>query len=158
MFYADATGPERCLVGHPFNPVYLLPLVEACAGERTAPRTVERAAALYRAVGMRPLVVRKGSTASWPTGCSRRSGARRYGSWPTGVATVEEVDDAIRLGAGLRWACMGSLKDRREVPGSRPRPGGRGLAPPVVVPGGLAVQIDLDDRSVTSLLQAMRSA
>src|SRR3954471_8817627 len=56
---ADMAHPERLTVGHPFNPVYLLPLVELCGGERTAPETVERAAAVYRAIGMRPLVVRR---------------------------------------------------------------------------------------------------
>ena len=50
--------PERFTVGHPFNPVYLLPLVELCAGSATAPDTVERAAAVYRAVGMHPLALR----------------------------------------------------------------------------------------------------
>ena len=56
---ADMARPERFVVGHPFNPVYLLPLVELCGGERTAPETRERAAAVYRAVGMRPLVLRR---------------------------------------------------------------------------------------------------
>ena len=51
--------PERFLVAHPFNPVYLLPLVELCAGERTAPETIERARELYGSLGMAPLVVRK---------------------------------------------------------------------------------------------------
>ena len=52
---AEMQGPERFVVGHPFNPVYLLPLVEVCAAERTAPETVARAAAIYRSVAMRPL-------------------------------------------------------------------------------------------------------
>ena len=50
--------PGRFAVGHPFNPVYLLPLVEVCGGERTDPETLERAAAVYRSVGMEPLVLR----------------------------------------------------------------------------------------------------
>src|SRR3954449_10464144 len=56
---ADMAHPERLTVGHPFNPVYLLPLVEVCGGERTTPETVERAAAVYRELGMRPLVLRR---------------------------------------------------------------------------------------------------
>src|SRR4029450_7843160 len=55
----DMAHPERLTIGHPFNPVYLLPLVELCGGDRTAPATLERAAAVYRAVGMRPLVLRR---------------------------------------------------------------------------------------------------
>jgi carnitine 3-dehydrogenase len=101
--------PERFVVGHPFNPVYLLPLVEVCAAERTAPEAVRRVAAIYRAVGMRPLVVRheidgfiadRLLEALW-----------REALWLVAddVATVEEVDDAIRFGAGLRWAAMGTF-------------------------------------------------
>jgi len=56
---AQAMGrPERFVIGHPFNPVYLLPLVEVCGADDTAPETVDRAAAIYRAVGLQPLVVR----------------------------------------------------------------------------------------------------
>ena len=61
-------------------------------------------------LGMRPLIAAPArSTASSPTACSRRSGARRCGSSHDDVATVAEVDDAIRFGAGLRWAFMGSF-------------------------------------------------
>src|SRR5215218_9625995 len=56
---ARMRAPERFCVGHPFNPVYVLPLVEVCGGDRTAAETVERAAAVYRSIGMRPLVVRR---------------------------------------------------------------------------------------------------
>ena len=55
---ADMERPERFCVAHPFNPVYLLPLVELCGGERTAPETIERAGTVFRSVGMQPLVVR----------------------------------------------------------------------------------------------------
>src|SRR5438445_11639332 len=58
LLQAELEHPGRFAVGHPFNPVYLLPLVEVCAGTATAPETVERAAAVYRSVGMHPLVVR----------------------------------------------------------------------------------------------------
>jgi carnitine 3-dehydrogenase len=96
-------------VGHPFNPVYLLPLVEVVAGERTAPEALERAAEIYRSVGMRPLplsgeidgfVADRLLEALW-----------REALWLVdgGVATVEEIDDAIRFGAGLRWAFMGTF-------------------------------------------------
>ncbi|HEY2319207.1 MAG TPA: carnitine 3-dehydrogenase [Solirubrobacteraceae bacterium] len=106
---ADMASPERFVVGHPFNPVYLLPLVEVCAAERTAPETATRAAAMYRAVGMRPLIVRhevdgfiadRLLEALW-----------REALWLVAddIATVEEIDDAIRYGAGLRWAAMGTF-------------------------------------------------
>jgi carnitine 3-dehydrogenase len=107
---AQAMGrPERFVIGHPFNPVYLLPLVEVCGADDTAPETVDRAAAIYRAVGLQPLVVRheidgfiadRLLEALW-----------REALWLVAddVATVEEIDDAIRFGAGLRWAAMGTF-------------------------------------------------
>ncbi|OHC45784.1 MAG: 3-hydroxybutyryl-CoA dehydrogenase [Pseudomonadales bacterium RIFCSPLOWO2_02_FULL_63_210] len=58
-FYADAVHPERCVVGHPFNPVYLLPLVEVVGGTKTAPAAVQAAIQVYESLGMRPLHVRK---------------------------------------------------------------------------------------------------
>jgi carnitine 3-dehydrogenase len=106
---AEMARPERFCVAHPFNPVYLLPLVELCAGERTAPETVERAAALYRSVGMHPLVVR--SEVDGFLADRLLEALWREALWLVhdGVATVEEVDDAIRYGAGLRWAFMGTF-------------------------------------------------
>jgi carnitine 3-dehydrogenase len=106
---ADMQGPDRLVVGHPFNPVYLLPLVEVCPGERTAPATVEHASAVYRSVGMAPLRVRKeidGFVAD-----RLLEALWREALWLVhdDVATVEDVDDAIRLGPGLRFAFMGSF-------------------------------------------------
>jgi carnitine 3-dehydrogenase len=101
--------PERMAVGHPFNPVYLLPLVEVCGGARTSPGTLERAAAVYRSVGMWPLVLRKeveGFVAD-----RLLEALWREALWLVhdDVATVEEIDDAIRYGAGLRWSFMGTF-------------------------------------------------
>jgi carnitine 3-dehydrogenase len=106
---SEMTRPERFVVGHPFNPVYLLPLVEICGGEQTDPETAGRAAALYRSVGMYPLalsheidgfVADRLLEALW-----------REALWLVndGIATVSEIDDAIRFGAGLRWASMGTF-------------------------------------------------
>jgi carnitine 3-dehydrogenase len=106
---AGMAHPERMTVGHPFNPVYLLPLVELCGGDQTAPGTLERAAAVYRAVGMRPLVLRReidGFVAD-----RLLEALWREALWLVAddVATVDEIDDAIRFGAGLRWAVMGTF-------------------------------------------------
>ena len=109
LLQAEMQHPERFLVAHPFNPVYLLPLVELCSGTQTAPATVRRAGAIYRAAGMHPLVLRheidgfiadRLLEALW-----------REALWLVhdDVATVAEVDDAIRYGAGLRWAIMGTF-------------------------------------------------
>src|SRR3954471_12875142 len=104
---ADMVGPERLTVGHPFNPVYLLPLVEVCGGERTAPETVERAAAVYRGLGMRPLVVRREIDAFVADRLLEALWREALWLVADDIATAEDVDDAIRFGAGLRLACMG---------------------------------------------------
>jgi carnitine 3-dehydrogenase len=105
----DMAHPERMTVGHPFNPVYLLPLVELCGGERTAPETLERAAAVYEALGMRPLVVRREVDAFVADRLLEALWREALSLVAEDVATVAEVDDAIRFGAGLRWAVMGSF-------------------------------------------------
>ena len=109
MLQEHMTRPERFAVGHPFNPVYLLPLVEVCGGTTTAPASLEQASTIYRSVGMRPLVLRReidGFIAD-----RLLEALWREALWLVhdDVATVEEVDDAIRFGAGLRWAFMGTF-------------------------------------------------
>jgi carnitine 3-dehydrogenase len=114
---ADMEHPERLTVGHPFNPVYLLPLVELCGGELTSPETIQRAADVYRSVGMWPLVLRKeieGFVAD-----RLLEALWREALWlvQDDVATVEEVDDAIRYGAGLRWSFLGTFLTYRMAGG-----------------------------------------
>jgi carnitine 3-dehydrogenase len=83
--------------------------VELCAGEATAPETLDRADALYRAVGMRPL--RLSSEIDGFIGNRLLEALWREALWlvKDGVATVEEVDDALRYGPGLRWSAMGTF-------------------------------------------------
>jgi len=116
---SEMARPERFCVAHPFNPVYLLPLVELCAGERTAPETVERAEGLFGSVGMHPLVVR--SEIDGFVADRLLEALWREALWLVhdGVATVEEVDDAIRYGAGLRWAFMGTFLTYRIAGGEQ---------------------------------------
>lgn len=106
---ADMAHPERFVVGHPFNPVYLLPLVEICGGDSTSDEAKARAEAFYTAIGMRPLLVRKeidGFIAD-----RLLEAVWREALWLVndGIATTEEIDDAIRFGAGLRWSFMGTF-------------------------------------------------
>ncbi|RCL23305.1 carnitine 3-dehydrogenase [Pseudomonas sp. AFG_SD02_1510_Pfu_092] len=108
-FYESATHPERCVVGHPFNPVYLLPLVEIVGGKRTAPEAIEAARSIYTALGMRPLHVRKevpGFIADRLLEALWREALHLVND---GVASTGEIDDAIRFGAGLRWSFMGTF-------------------------------------------------
>ena len=104
---AEMAQPERFVVGHPFVPVYLMPLVEVCGGERTSEATKRAAAAFYAAIGMRPLVVRReidGFIAD-----RLMEALWREALWLVNddIATAEEIDDAIRFGPGLRWAFLG---------------------------------------------------
>ena len=101
--------PERLSVGHPFNPVYLLPLVEVCGGAATSQTTLDRVTEIYDAIGMKPLRVRKeidGFIAD-----RLLEAVWREALWLVndGIATTEEIDDAIRYGAGLRWSFMGTF-------------------------------------------------
>jgi carnitine 3-dehydrogenase len=114
---ARMAHPERFLVGHPFNPVYLLPLVEIVAGERTSEEAVEAAAGFYWQIGMKPLRVRHeidGFVAD-----RLLEALWREALWlvDDGVATVGEIDDAILYGPGLRWAQMGSFLTYRAAGG-----------------------------------------
>jgi carnitine 3-dehydrogenase len=115
---ADMERPDRFTVGHPFNPVYLLPLVELCGGERTAPETLERADAVYRRLGMRPLVLSREVDAFVADRLLEALWREALWLVADDVATVAEVDDAIRFGAGLRWAAMGTFLTYRIAGGA----------------------------------------
>ncbi len=101
--------PGRFVVGHPFNPVYLMPLIEVCGGAATSAATKTQAAAFYRSLGMRPLILRKeidGFIAD-----RLMEALWREALWliHDDVASAEEIDDAMRFGPGLRWAFMGTF-------------------------------------------------
>lgn len=105
---AACKHPERILIGHPFNPVYLLPLVEIVAGKQTSKTAVEGAQDIYKQYGMRPLVVKKeieGYIADRLMEALWREALHLVND---DVANTEEVDAAIVYGAGLRWALMGT--------------------------------------------------
>lgn len=108
--------PSRLVVGHPFNPVYLLPLVEVVGGEATTVGMVDRAMDTYRAVGMRPLHVRVEIDAFIADRLLEAVWREALWLVRDGVATTAEIDDAIRYGFGLRWAQMG-LFDTYRVAG-----------------------------------------
>ncbi len=109
VLQADLRRPERLLVAHPFNPVYLLPLVEIVGGERTSEESIARAIDFYATVGMRPLRVR--SEIDGFVADRLLEALWREALWlvEDDVATVEEIDDAVRFGPGLRWAQMGTF-------------------------------------------------
>ncbi len=107
------TRPGRLVVAHPFNPVYLLPVVEIVGGEHTDAAAIARARRIYAAIGMKPVVIRKEIEAF--VGDRLLEALWREALWliRDGVTTVEELDDIIRFGFGLRWAQMGLFQTYR---------------------------------------------
>ena len=103
-----ARHPERVLVGHPFNPVYLLPLVEIVGGEKTAPEACARAARFYEAMGMHPLTVKTEVPGHLSDRLQEALWREVLHLVSEGVATTEELDAAIAYGPGLRWAIWGT--------------------------------------------------
>ncbi len=106
-------NPERMLVGHPFNPVYLLPLVEVCGGDLTSAAAVETAMATYASISMKPLHVRVEIDAFIADRLLEAVWREALWLVNDGVATTEEIDDSIRYGFGLRWAQMGLFETYR---------------------------------------------
>lgn len=104
---SECQRPERVVVGHPFNPVYLLPLVEVVGGERTSAETLRRSMDFYRAIGMRPLHVRKEIEGHLSDRLQEALWRENLHLVAEGVATPGELDEAIVYGPGLRWALMG---------------------------------------------------
>ncbi len=99
--------PERLIVAHPFNPVYILPLVELVAGKKTDALTMDRAKSFYASIGMKPLVIQKEIEGHLADRLMEALWREALHLVNDGVATTEEVDAAIIYGAGLRWAQMG---------------------------------------------------
>src|SRR5262249_37424714 len=98
---------ERCVLGHPFNPPHLIPLVEVMGGERTSPQAVERAMAFYRSVGKCPIHVLKeqhGHVANRLQRALWQEAARMVAE---GYVSAADVETALCKGPGLRWGIMG---------------------------------------------------
>ena len=101
--------PERLVIGHPFAPVYLLPLVEVVGGEQTSLEFVRAAGAFYSKIGMRPLHVRKEIEAYIADRLQESLYREALHLINDGIATVPEIDAAVTGGPGLRWAFMGTF-------------------------------------------------
>ena len=104
---ACTKAPERVLLGHPFNPPHLIPLVEVVGGALTSEAAIEQAMAFYAAIGKKPIRVKREvnghianrlQAALWQEACHLVE---------AGVASVEDIDAAIAHGPGLRWALLG---------------------------------------------------
>ena len=99
--------PERVVVGHPFNPPHIVPLVEVVGGGRTSPEAIKRAMDFYTSIGKKAIHVRK----ELPGHVANRLQAALYREMlyliEQGVLSVEETDAAVCYGPGLRWGVMG---------------------------------------------------
>ena len=104
---AERAGPERYVVGHPFNPPHLIPLVEVVGGRATDPAVVDWAVAFYAALGKRPIRIKR----EMPGHVANRLQVALYREAIhlvlKDVAGIADVDAAIAYGPGLRWALMG---------------------------------------------------
>jgi 3-hydroxyacyl-CoA dehydrogenase len=99
--------PERVVLGHPFNPPHMIPLVEVLGGALTSQETVERTMAFYAAIGKRPILVRKEVPGHIANRLQAALWREAFHLVEQGVASVADVDTAIAYGPGLRWALMG---------------------------------------------------
>lgn len=100
-------NPARLVIGHPFNPPHLIPLVEIVGGRATDPAAVTWALEFYRAIGKRPIHIRKEIPAHLANRLQVALWREAVHLVASGVASVEDVDAAIAYGPGLRWALMG---------------------------------------------------
>ena len=114
---AGAVRPGQIVVTHPFNPVYLLTLVEVVSTPANARALIERAKALLGSLGMHPLHLKKEIDAH--VADRFLEAVWREALWlvKDGIATTEEIDDAIRYGFGIRWAQMGLFETYRVAGG-----------------------------------------
>jgi carnitine 3-dehydrogenase len=104
----DLHAPERFLVAHPFNPVYLLPLVELVGGSKTSPLAIDAATVFFRYIGMHPLHVRREVPGHLTDRLQEALWREILHLINDGVATTGELDESIIYGPGLRWAGMGT--------------------------------------------------
>jgi 3-hydroxyacyl-CoA dehydrogenase len=99
--------PERCLIGHPFNPPHIIPLVEVVGGAKTAPAAIEQAIAFYKSIGKKAIRLNK----EIPGHVANRLQVALYKEVlyliEQGVLSVGDADDAVSWGPGLRWGIMG---------------------------------------------------
>ncbi|MEO9279053.1 3-hydroxyacyl-CoA dehydrogenase NAD-binding domain-containing protein [Acinetobacter sp. WA-87] len=106
-FQKEAAHPERILLGHPFNPPHLLPLVEIVGGNLTAPQFLKRASEFYQRLGKHPIILNKEVKGHVANRLQAALWREAFSLVKEGVCLAEDVDIAITSGPGLRWALFG---------------------------------------------------
>ena len=110
LFTKDLAGRDRCLVGHPTNPPYLIPLVEVSPAPWTSEKTTQAAMAFYKLVKQEPVLVRKeihGFLLNRVQGAVLNEMLNLY---EQGFASSEDLDKVMKFGLGLRWSFMGPFE------------------------------------------------
>jgi len=148
--------PERVVIGHPFNPAHLIPLVEIVPGEVTSAEVVERAMDFYRSVGKRPIRLRREVPGHVANRLQYALWQEAYSLVQRGVASVGDIDAAISHGPGLRWAVLGPLANQHLSGGA----GGLNhvlthLGPPMEEVWRDLRQVSLDPGLITSLVEGV---
>ncbi len=104
---AKCKHPERCVIGHPFNPPHLIPLVEVVGGAKTSPDAVRKAMTFYREIGKHPIHIKKEVRGHVANRLQMALWREAIHLVIEGVVSVADADAAIAYGPGLRWALMG---------------------------------------------------
>jgi 3-hydroxyacyl-CoA dehydrogenase len=104
-----ASHPERCVIGHPFNPPHLIPLVEIVGGAKTSEATIRRADEFYTSIGQRTVRVNKEMPGHVANRLQAALSREVYYLVAEGVVSAADVDTALSWGPGLRWGVMGGL-------------------------------------------------
>ena len=103
----ECAHPERCVIGHPFNPPHLIPLVEVVGGAKTGEAAILRALDFYGAIGKRAIRIRREVPGHVANRLQAALWREAVALAEAGVASVADIDAAISEGPGLRWALMG---------------------------------------------------
>ena len=106
---SKAQHPERVLIAHPFNPVYLLPLVEIVPGKKTAKKNILKANKFYTKIGMKTLILKKELPGYLSDRLQESMWRESLHIINEGFASTKDLDDAIIYGPGLRWSLMGTF-------------------------------------------------
>ncbi len=104
---AGLRTPERFVIGHPFNPPHLIPLVEVVGGKQTSPATIAWCLDFYNRIGKKAIHIRKEAPGHLANRLQAALIREAWDAVASGLASVEDVDTAITAGPGLRWAIMG---------------------------------------------------
>ena len=102
-------NPKRLIIAHPFNPVYLLPLVELVAGKKTDKKFINKANIFYSNIGMKTLILKKELPGYLSDRLQESMWRESLHIINEGYATAQDLDDAIIYGPGLRWSLMGTF-------------------------------------------------